>query len=962
MVRIGQLLISLESREIQLDSQSLRIGSRAFDILELLIRAQGTLVSKDEIMRRVWPDTVVEENNLQVHVAALRKALGADRDLIKTVPGRGYRLIPAPAHEAPPLQDETAAGLLPRTSTLLPAGVSALIGRQTLVAQVLDALNAARVFTLVGAGGIGKTRVALEVAGQAAMRFPDGVVFVPLASVSNARFALEALAGALGMKLPAGRLSPDLIGAEIAGRRLLIVLDNCEHVIDAAAEMARAMTAANPALCVLATSREALRIQDEVLYHVPSLDVPQDASLSIEILQTSAVQLFLARARTIDPCFSSDEHSIFLTGLVCRRLDGIPLAIELAAARAAVLGIEVLADHLDERFRILTGGFRGVLPRHQTLKAMLDWSYRLLDDTERTLLRWLGVFLNGFSFDAACHMVAAHGFSQTEILDALSGLVSKSLVIHDSGAVPSRYRLLATTRAYALQQLEDNGERKAAALAHATWVRTVFDRAPYHRTERPPAQWLAEFRHEVDNLRTALDWAFSPGGDRSVGIELSAMAVPFLFDVSLVDECCERARTAIDAVSHTDPASVSANTKLRLLAAYAAGLVYTEGPIAAVRDAWSQVLSLAVAANDNEFESRALWGLWNACQYGGEARAALVQARRFGALAQQFENRTQRVLGCRIEGIALHYAGEPSAAREQLEEMLSAYVHGRHRWNTVGFRIDHGIVARATLARVSWVQGQTQEALRLAHHALDAALEYEHDMVTCYVLVEALIPIALLMSERAVAEAGIAMLRARASHAGFAIWTTCCDCYEEYLQSMSGEGQCRLPQFRASLDALRKRSFLAPLTLLLAQFARASLTGGRRDDAMTAINEAFRHCEETGERWYYPELHRVRGEIALAAHQTTDAESSFVSALDHARRQGAGELERRAAASLGEIQKKLGDASETHLPHALSDVSIPERSHGVAAPGYILPPPKVAAASSSDCGLAARPRTSGSIL
>jgi DNA-binding winged helix-turn-helix (wHTH) protein len=182
MVRIGQLLISLESREIQVNSQSLRIGNRAFDILELLIRAQETLVSKDEIMRRVWPDTVVQENNLRVHVAALRKALGADRDLIKTVPGRGYRLIPAPALEGPPLPEETAAGLLPRTSTLLPAGVSAVIGRQTLAAQVLDALNAARVFTLVGAGGIGKTRIALEVAGQAAMRFPDGVVFVPLAS------------------------------------------------------------------------------------------------------------------------------------------------------------------------------------------------------------------------------------------------------------------------------------------------------------------------------------------------------------------------------------------------------------------------------------------------------------------------------------------------------------------------------------------------------------------------------------------------------------------------------------------------------------------------------------------------------------------------------------------------------------------------------------------------------------
>ena len=960
MVRIGQLLISIESREIQLDSESLRIGSRAFDILELLIRAQGTLVSKDEIMRRVWPDTVVEENNLQVHVAALRKALGADRDLIKTVPGRGYRLIPA--HEEPPLQHEDAIGLLPCASYTLAAGVSALIGRQPLVAQVLNALSAARVLTLVGAGGIGKTRVALEVAGQAATRFPDGLVFVPLASVSNARFALEALAGALGMKLPAGRLSSDLIAAEIAGRRVLIVLDNCEHVIDAAAEMARAMTASNPALCVLATSREALRIQDEVLYQVPSLDVPLDASRSEHILQTSAVQLFLSRARTIDPHFSSDERSIFLTGLVCRRLDGIPLAIELAAARAAVLGIEVLADHLDERFRILTGGFRGVLPRHQTLKAMLDWSYRLLDDTERTLLRWLGVFLNGFSFDAACHMAAGQGYSETEILDALSGLVSKSLVIHDSVGVPSRYRLLATTRAYALQQLEDNGERKAAALAHATWLRTVFDRAPHHRTERPPGEWLAEFRHEVGNLRTALDWAFSPGGDRTLGIELSAMAVPFLFDVSLVDECCERARTAIDAARHTDTTSVSVNTKLRLLAAYAACLVYTEGPAATVRDAWSEVLPLAVAAGDTEFESRALWGLWNAYQYGGEARAALLLARRFSALAQQVENRTQRVIGCRIEGIALHYAGEPSAAREQLEGMLNAYVHGKHRWNTVGFRIDHGIVARATLARVLWVQGETQEALRLAHRALDAALEYEHDMVTCYVLVEALIPIALLMRDPAVAGHGIAMLRTRASHAGFAIWATCCDCYEEYLRSMSDEGQDRLPQFRASLDALRKSSFLAPLTLLLAQFARASLACGRRDDAMTAINEALRHCEETGERWYYPELLRVGGEIALAAHQTTDAESWFVSALDHARRQRADELERTAAASLCELQNRHGGTSETQLSHSLSDTHVPARSHGIAAPDHILPPLHVLRASSSECDLTAHPRESGSIL
>ncbi|HEV3423154.1 MAG TPA: winged helix-turn-helix domain-containing protein [Paraburkholderia sp.] len=916
MVRIGQLHVSLESREIQLNGEPLRIGTRAFDILELLIRAEGQVVSKDEIMRRVWPDTVVEENNLQVHIAALRKVLGDDRDVIRTVPGRGYRLLPGSA--GPAVQRQEAVHAAHAAVPDLSYSAAALIGRESLVAEVTEALDAARVVTLVGAGGIGKTRIAVEVAGQLRARFPDGVVFVALAPVSDPRFAVDELVSALGMKLPAGRRLLRNLADAMVGRRVLIVLDNCEHIMDAAAEIACTMTAGNPLLGVLATSREALRIKDEILHRVPPLEVPAEDSTGEQIVQTSAVRLFLARARGIDPGFASDERSLVLTGLVCRRLDGIPLAIELAAARAAVLGIEVLAGHLDERFRILGGGFRSALPRHQTLKATLDWSYRLLDDVERTLLRWLGVFLNGFAFEAVCHVMKEHGFSRTQILDALDGLVSKSLVNHDSHDRGARYRMLQTTRAYALQQLDDNGEHNAASVAHAAYCCTIFDRAPHHRAECPLAEWLAEFRHELGNLRAALDWAFSPRGDRAVGIELAAVAVPCLFDVSLVDECCERARVALnalDALSEADAARVPPRTTLWLVASYAASLVYAQGPVQAVHDAWSEVLSLAALSGDTEFEARALWGLWNACQYGGNAQAALLQARRFSALVQQIDNSTWRVIGRRIEGIALHYAGEQRAAREQLEGMLNAYVRPAHRWSTVGFRIDHGIAANATLARVLWVQGETARALELAARTLEAAQQYEHDMVTCYVLVEAFIPIALLMNEGPMARHGLAMLRARASQAGFAIWLSACECFEEYLLSKSAACQARLPQFGASLGALRKLGFLAPLTLLLAQFACALLASGRRDDAAETIDDALQHCERTGERWYYAELCRIKGEILLAANRIAEAESWFIAALGCARRQGAGEFERRAVASMSAFRNVQRGSCDARLPH-----------------------------------------------
>ncbi|MPW23796.1 transcriptional regulator [Paraburkholderia sp. CNPSo 3157] len=906
MIQVGQLLISIDDREIRSNGESLRIGSRAFDILELLIRANGATVSKEEIMRRVWPNSVVEENNLHVHVATLRKALAGDRNLIRTVPGRGYRLITTCRTAATTPDTPAGSTLRPKHSARVHSPT--LFGREGSISEIIDAVGAAKMVTLVGAGGIGKTCIASAVAARVEALFPDGVIFVPLDAVSDPRFAISALASTLGITMPAGRISIADIASSLTGRRILVLLDNCEHLIDVAAQMASAMSEASTDLCVLATSREPLRVPGELLYHVPPLDVPGERCGYDEILRASAVQLFTTRACAADVQFSLDERSVRLIGSICRRLDGIPLALELAAAHAAVLGLEVLVDHLDDQFRMLTGGLRTALPRHQTLKATLDWSYRLLEEPERTLLRWLGVFMDGFSFDAAYHAVNGCGLSRAQVLDALGGLVSKSLVNRACTDGLPRYRLLAITRAYALQQLENCGEQKAAALAHAIYFQAVFSQGPSLRRSQPTSSAvLAHLRLELGNLRAALDWAFSPGGNRVVGVSLAAVAAPYLFNESLVDECSERARVALEAMLDPELDPVPSQTRLRIQAMYAAARVFTNGPCEAVFDAWCKVLSQALAERDRDCQLFALWGLWTVRQYRGEARLALRQARRFCALAQSIDYPTFCIVGKRLVAVALHYNGEADAASEQFKEMLNTHDRLTDFRITAGFRFDHGIAARASLARVLWTQGNSEAALQLAQRALDEALKCGHDVLICYVLAEGLVPIALLTRSFEVARQGITLLENHARQAGFVIWLACCAGYEEYLNSTIHPDPLRLPHFRHALDAMRETGYLAPLTMLLAQYARCLNSYGCIDGALETLNEAFRHCEATGERWFYPELRKLATEIANATDSGQLALPGVATATNFksSRRNGRSRVVGRAARPAGKMHGPL---------------------------------------------------------
>ncbi|MEP9327194.1 winged helix-turn-helix domain-containing protein [Paraburkholderia phymatum] len=912
-IRIGQIEVSLDHRDVRLDGRKVPIGSRAFDILALLIAARGDLVSKDEIMRAVWPTTVVEKNNLQVHISALRRAFGDERERIATVPGRGYRLIMQAelgAHAAPTrdaASEREATGMsLPAVSEAarparrpLPARVPELIGREAALDGVKRALRAHQAVTLVGTGGIGKTRLAVEVAHAVQQDFADGVVFVPLAAVYDAQSALDALAFAMRSRLSASRAALAQMAAEWREREALVVLDNCEQVLEIVAAMAEALTGAGSRMRVLATSREALRVRDEIVYQVPPLSVPTANDPDTDVLRTDAVRFFLARAQAVGAQFSRDDTSIRLTGEVCRRLDGIPLALELAASRAAVLGIGLLAEHIDDRFRILTGGRRTALPRHQTLKATLDWSYRLLGQNEQKLLRWLGTFVNGFTLDAACAIAGHAGLTRMEALDAVSGLVSRSLLTTEFEGSSYRYRLLETTRAYAQQQLDDNGERTCAAAAHATLFLELLETAQKRWAERPVSEWLGEFARELGNVRTALDWTLGERGDHMTGIALAAVTVPYLYDLSLVDECCSRARAALRLISEQgDDAGVGVETRLRLVSALAAALVYVEGPLAQTREAWTLVLNDAVRAGQPDYASRARWGVWNWHQYGGRARDALMLARRFGDLARSASHATLAVLADRVEGIALHYTGDQCRARELLERMIAAYeARPLTRWHTTGFRVDHGIVARATLARVLWVQGQRDDAYDLAARCFDSAIEYDHEMVTCYVLVEALVPIALLNNDRAAARHGIDVLHELSTRFGFTIWSACCACYEAWLMTLMETGAAAVERLSVSIDTLRATGFLAQLSPLLGQLAVAMTNEGRAREALDTIEQALHHADENGERWYNAELCRIKGDVLRVLGRHDEAQRWFSAALECGQRHAAGRATTRNASN-----------------------------------------------------------------
>lgn len=515
--RFGRHRLDPVRRVLRVDGVPARVGSRAIDVLLVLIQARHAVVSKDELLDRVWPGLVVEENNLQVQVSVLRKLLGPQT--IATVPGRGYQFIAD-------LDSEETAGLPrpappPAATRSLPAARGTLIGRDADLAEACDALARHALLTIVGPGGIGKTRLALAAAESLQQRFGDGACWIDLSALVEDGEVAAAVAASLGVQLPRTQPAPEALAGALREQQMLIVLDNCEHLLSALATLVPALLRA-AGVRVLATSQAPLRLDGEQVLRLQPLAMPSGENGAPDVAACGSVQLFVERAAAVQRGFALKPDTAAAVADICRRLDGLPLAIELAAARLPLLGLTGLRERLDERLQLLTRGAQDAPARQQTLRATLEWSHALLAPAEQRLFRRLAVFNGGFSLALAQDTLVEPGEEPWTLLDQLGVLVDRSLVVATGGAQP-RYRLLEAARDFAQEQLAAAGERESIerrrAWALERWLQQ-FDDASVH--EERLDELITRVEDELENLKAALRWALSADSEPELAVSLLA--------------------------------------------------------------------------------------------------------------------------------------------------------------------------------------------------------------------------------------------------------------------------------------------------------------------------------------------------------------------------------------------------------------------------------------------------------
>ncbi|HKM72583.1 MAG TPA: winged helix-turn-helix domain-containing protein [Stellaceae bacterium] len=896
------------------DGKPLRLGSRALDILVTLVERAGETIHKDQLIARTWPDTVVDEGALRAHVAALRKALGdgrAGNRYITNISGRGYSFV------APVTREQRQPTIAPADGTAvrgnLPALLTRIVGRDDIIAALAAQLAQRRLLTIVGPGGIGKTTVAIALAEKVSASYEDGVWFVGLASLPDPDLVASALGTVLGISLPGVNPVSGLAGW-LRDKHALIVLDSCEHVIGAVAVIAEAILKAAARVSVLATSREPLRAEGEWLHRLPSLELPprSDDLTSDAALRYSAVQLFDERARAITDGFALDGDDIAPVIEICHRLDGMPLALELAAARVDVFGVKALAARLDDRFAVLTSGRRTALPRHQTLRATMDWSYELLPETEQLVLRHLAVFQGDFTIDAAAAVATDDRINAADVFEAIANLAAKSLISTDISSDVTYHRLLDTTRAYALEKLSESGEIERVRALHAEYYRGLFERAETEWETRPTAQWLGDYGRQIDNLRAALDWAFSPGGDASIGAALTAAAVPLWMHLSLMEECRGRVERALAAIAAG--AGRDQRREMQLHAALAASLMYTRDAVSEIDAAGTKALEIAESLDDIEYQLRSLCGLWTFRISCGQHRVAMTLAQLFYTLAAKRSDPKDHLISERMIGASQYYLGDLLSARRHLERVLAHDVAPAQKSRIVRFQVDPWATARAYLARILWLQGLPDQAMRTAETSVAEARATDHAISVCVALVVAACPIALWVGDLAAAEHYVEMLLDYSTRHALAHWHALGCSYQGVLVIQRGDLSAGLQLLRAAFDEPGAAGSVPRLfTFLLAE---ALGRAGQIADGLAVIEEAIVRSEHSEERWVFAELLRIKGELLLlqdAPGAAAAAEDHFRQALDWARRQGALSWELRTASSLARLWRDYHRVEEARV-------------------------------------------------
>jgi predicted ATPase/DNA-binding winged helix-turn-helix (wHTH) protein len=894
-ISFGPFQLFVERRLLLEGDKPVRLGNRAFDILTALVERAGEIVGKEELISLVWPKTFVEEANLKIQVSALRRALGDGQDgrrFVATIPGRGYNFV-APIGVAESAQGSMAPAIARAGAHNLPHALTRMIGREEAMAALVPRLASERLVTIVGPGGIGKTTLALAVAERLLASYEDGVWLVDLASLSDPRLAPSAVATALGLGIRNENALASLV-AGLKDKRLLLVFDTCEHVLDAAAGLASALLSSAPHVHVLATSREPLHVAGEGEYRLGPLSNPQRSTglTAAEASAFPAVQLFVERVAAIVEDFALTDANAQPVVEICRKLDGLPLAIEFAAARVAALGVEGVVARLDDSLPLLRARARTETPRHRTMRAVIHWSYALLSREERRFFRALGVFSGGFTAEAVAAVVLGREQTDINAIDGLADLLAKSLIAVDVSGANLRFRMLDATRAFAMEKLATGGEDARIGRSHAEYYFGLFERAESEAALRPIGKWVADHARDIGNLRAALDWAFSPRGDGSIAVALTAAAVPLWMHLSLLEECRYRVKQALDVLGTLTTLDQPREMRLRA----ALGASTSQAP--EMSAAFTKALEIAERLGDVDFQLRALAGL-NFYHIGrSQYRAATPFARRFHDLATKNSDPYDQLFGERLMGVTEHFLGDQISARRRLEQILTYHPAIESRRDTIRFQTDLSISARVFLARVLWLQGFSERAMHAAETSIADARLARNAVSLCLALALAACPIALWVGDLAGAARYARMLLDHSREHSLPLWREFGARFQKAIVLKGGD----------PYEIIEPNFSFRSLTGLT-EFAEALIGAGRIAEAFALVEAGI---EQSDGGWITPELLRLKGELLLlqSAPAAETAEGFFREALATARPQGALSWELRAATSLARLLRNLGRPAE----------------------------------------------------
>jgi predicted ATPase/DNA-binding winged helix-turn-helix (wHTH) protein len=892
----GSFIANESQRRLERSGQPVSLGARAFDLLLYLLQHAGELVEKQALLSAVWDGLVVEEASVRVHMSLLRKALGTPgdydgcREWITTVPLRGYRFNGKPQRrgqdDIPPSQSASSDGTATQLPfTRLPLRLTGLIGRDPEVASVLGALEHHRLVSIVGAGGIGKTSVAIRAAECLQSGDVVQVAFVDLAPLISPDHVMCTMARSLGMTADL----PDPLQAiteKLAGRDVLMLIDNCEHVLDALIHPLPLLLAALPRLRVLATSREPLRLAGESVLRLQTLPVPDsDPSSLAHALGWSSVELLVERALAAGSAAFGEPEAPLLARM-SRQLDGIPLAIELVAARLGAQPIADLALRLDDHMRLHSTGYRSSLPRHRTLAATLDWSTALLDADELRVFRRLSMLRGNFDIESALGVVAMD-MDREQAFDALISLVDKSLVFFDGSDVAACYRLLDTTRSYAADLLERSGERPAMLRHHARFMLDLMRSASRDLPALSAEAWSGRYAHHLDNVRFALGSCVTGQADIPTAAALVTASQPLWFHVSLVAEYRDRVAAILALVDQETDPDIEAQT--RLLIALVVALLHADALDPGLGEICRRGLIGTQLLGSRELERQVRWAHAMHDMFRGEYASAWQQAQTLLSTARTWSGPAALNLALRIGSMTSHFRGRFDEARHYSEAALPLNRdQARTGNNTVG--VDPLVAVQTNLMRTLWIQGNTAQALDLANEAVERGTAAKQAVSTCVALYGAC-PVALWAGEIELASRWIRLMHDEAQRGGLVGWLRYASWYRQGL----GLHTAADPEAHVREVSAQLASYDMAHRELLATFCPEWI-----DDGMVAR-------VTSGESlWVAAEVWRAAGWRSERQERLQEAENAYLRALDIARRQSAGSWELRAAMSLARLWARQG--------------------------------------------------------